>query len=172
MTSASTDRLTVYERLSFTALLGLLVPAGICIFLGVQALNGGALEVQPSDDVPVKLFKVLMTGFGYFSPRTTGITLLAFAGILLAFGLWYALYGTLRPPVQLVLDADGISAGTGEGSPRIAWPDVTAVKLHEGKLLITGRGPGMVMSLETEELGASIDDIRRMVHRHRSDLTL
>jgi hypothetical protein len=142
---------------------------GYLVFLGMSAFDPTWVPGKGSGR---GVFRLISDAMGWLSshstPTVTGITVVAVGAMLLLVALLLTLNAIYWRDLLLIVDAAGIESLSGEGKGRLAWKEVSTVRVVDGVLRVNGTS-GRDISVAIGEVDKSRAQILAAISRYRHD---
>jgi hypothetical protein len=163
--------LVAKEEIAYGTMLGAAGLGGFLVWLGIQALDPTWTVGTVSGHGAIKLLKAALDWLGHHvSPTVRGSIVIGIGVLSLVLAVVMVLDAILWRKPMLIVDANGIESLSEKGKGRLAWKDITAVHQVEKTLLISGAGPGAVISVGTGEIDKTVKEIYAAIACHRPEI--
>ena len=170
MTDQKPADFVAFEDPGIKIILGYAAAGAVLISFGVLALDPSWTAKTPGGHGSIKVFlEAIIWLTQHVPPLVSGIILIGLGVLSLACAGVGVLYGIYWREPQLIVDANGIESRSDDGEGRLAWDDIASVRASDGVLRVNGKA-GTDISVATDDINKTVDEVFAAVARHRPDL--
>jgi hypothetical protein len=169
--SQSPAELVAKQEVEYGAIVGAIAVGVVLIYLGIAAFDP-TWKVGPiTGHAVVKVFKIALAWLSEHTSAPVRGSIVIGVGVLsFLLAILLVLDAVLWRKPLLIVDADGVESLSEKGKGRLAWKDISAVHEIEKTLVINGAGPDAMISVGTEEIDKTVDEIYAVIAHHRPEV--